>query len=196
MSKVTEGKKVKKIGTKGVSQVPNMTKVKEAITHINQIISQNKENELNLSDLGMKGYVYVPITYEGEGERVMSFSNPGEGRIYVNEPMDKKNAKFAIIYQVGHFLLHKDVLIDGETRDSYSTTLMMGSIKITGDNMLETEANCFALLYLIPTNSLKEFLSTFGNNNPDPKEIAKKFKVQPKVITARLKLLKLELETQ
>ena len=94
--------------------------------------------------------------------------------IFINNNCKLEKINFAIAHEIGHYVLHKEQLSEGQCFLSRSSD---------GHNaeLIEQEANFFAANLLMPENIMRACMY-FGYSN---KEMARKFHVSEKAIRTR-----------
>lgn len=111
--------------------------------------------------------------------------------IYINPTETPERQRFTIAHELGHFLMHKDVL--SHEGDEFVDSLKQAVISLNRSNDVkesterkrEIEANQFAAALLMPE---KEFKKIFLESN-DLEKIASLFRVSQSAATVRAKEL-------
>jgi Zn-dependent peptidase ImmA (M78 family) len=75
--------------------------------------------------------------------------------IFVNDGDEFRRKRFAIAHELGHWILHKNILEKDESK--HKVLLRKCSILQKDLPCLEKEANCFAANLLVPKNFLDKF---------------------------------------
>jgi hypothetical protein len=128
--------------------------------------------------LGLKVYAAkLPESISGkivfeERERAERFSGYV---IYVNEAEAFERQRFTAAHEIGHFILHRNLIGDGITDD------VLYRSKLTSPQ--ETEANNFAADILMPWNLINE---VSGSGVTDIRELANRFQVSLTAMSVRL----------
>lgn len=105
-------------------------------------------------------------------------NNPDNGfEIYINKDHPETRRRFTIAHEIGHFLLHKDLIGDGIVDDGLYRSSLSTSI--------EREANQFAADLLMPWGLLNLAMSKGHNSIP---ELAKAFEVSEHAMSIRLQV--------
>lgn len=135
------------------------------------------------------GYIAVPVDPQAFCEKVLGFVVHqvdieidaivmfDEKLIGVNQNHHPNRQRFSLAHEIGHYYLHRNHF---ELQDEDISHKQMKDI-------METEANCFASEFLMPSTLLKE---TF-NKYKDPKIVARMFKVSEESLWIKLQELKL-----
>ncbi len=119
-----------------------------------------------------------------KNEDVSGIIKPKEKVIYINKNDSLTRQNFTIAHELGHWLLHNEILIEG---DGKYNVLFRRSIGQLNNDPVESEANCFAANLLVPNKYLKEYKVLIKNNIIDSGILAPLFKVSGEVIGYRLK---------
>lgn len=124
------------------------------------------------------GLEIIYADFGAKHSNVAGFLDIEKAKIYVNEKDSINRQTFTIAHELGHWLLHKEMI----TKDinNYSVLLRkpLGSQE---NDPIEQEANCFAANLLVP----KDFLSKY-RDRVDIKTLAKIFVVSRDVMGFRL----------
>jgi Zn-dependent peptidase ImmA (M78 family) len=120
----------------------------------------------------------LPLNIAGQIEPAKDA--PSGYRIKVNRHDTPERQRFTVAHEIGHYLLHRDVIGDGVT-DSILYRSSLGSFR-------ETEANQIAADIVMPATVLKEALAEIGGVRDDGavERLASKFKVSKPAMAIRL----------
>jgi len=113
-----------------------------------------------------------------EVEEVTSFTDFSGKRIFVNIGDDKFRQTFAVARELGHLVLHLEIILKNPT---LYKLFMKSSILEGGIETIEAEANEFAATLLVPKNLLTIAIETYSSNIA----IARLFGVEEWIILKR-----------
>jgi Zn-dependent peptidase ImmA (M78 family) len=102
-------------------------------------------------------------------------------RITINSRHSETRRRFTIAHEIGHFVLHRDMIGDGIVDD--------GLYRSAQSNAIERQANNYAASILMPAPLVGEKWRA-GYRTPD--DLANAFCVSPAVAEIRIKELRLE----
>lgn len=123
----------------------------------------------------------------------------GRGVIGVSVQHPPTRQRFTIAHEIGHFLLHKDIMpvfIDKQFLQPYFTAFR-DSTSSTGENKREREANSFAAALLMPPRLVLDAIATLQTDITDDdavEDLAKRFQVSRQAMAFRLANLALATE--
>ena len=119
----------------------------------------------------------------------MAVIKDGEAIIGVNSLHHPNRQRFTIAHEIGHLVLHRDLLLEGVHVDK-EFKLNRNEDSSTGTNLQEVEANQFASELLMPERLIEEALQGKGVDIDDEDglvtELAKKFRVSTGAMKLRL----------
>lgn len=130
---------------------------------------------------------YSPLDEELSG---MIFIKDGIPIIGVNALHHPHRQRFTIAHELGHYMLHRNLLSNEVHVDKQFKILMRNSKSSTGTDAMEVEANKFAAELLLPEFLIEDVLahSTFDIDDPAPlDELAKKFRVSKQMLEYRIR---------
>lgn len=132
---------------------------------------------------------FSPLDDELSG---MIFIKNGVPIIGVNSLHHPNRQRFTIAHELGHLVMHRDILENEVHVDKQFRILMRDAIAATGTDTIEIEANRFAAELLIPSFLVEELLSKeFDIDDEGPIEmLAKKFKVSKQMLEYRIRSLR------
>lgn len=113
----------------------------------------------------------------GKIERLES----GRFKISINKNDHYFRQRFTMAHELGHFLLHEDLMGDGIEDTTLYRSPKNSAVTVTH----EIEANRFAASILMPLRHVK---SDYEEKGRDVKAVAKKWLVSPKAMSIRLGL--------
>lgn len=113
-------------------------------------------------------------------DTIAGFIDVEKSTIFVNERDPDTRKAFAVACELGHFLLHKDVISQKSDDRSILYRQPLGKLD---EDPLRQEANVFAATLLVPEELLEKYKAL------DPNTIAKIFGVTQEVIGYRLEYL-------
>lgn len=133
---------------------------------------------------------YVPLDDELSG---MAFEKEGVPVIAVNALHHPNRQRFTIAHELGHVLLHREVIsgqvhVDKEFRVLPDLVLNRDQLAASGTDPLEIDANAFASELLIPKAWVEQEIAGAWNMDDDEKmaSLARKFRVSVTAIQFRL----------
>ena len=115
----------------------------------------------------------------------------GRGLIGVNTAQAPTRQRFSIAHEIGHFLLHRNVMsvfIDKQFTRPYLAAFR-DATSATGEDKREREANAFAAALLMPERFVRNVVTDLGADADDDGAIAllaKRFEVSQQAMTFRL----------
>lgn len=115
----------------------------------------------------------------------------GRGMIGVSANQPLVRQRFTIAHEIGHFVLHKDVMpvfIDTQFLRPILAAFR-NAASSTGEDAREREANAFAAALLMPAEMVHRAIATLGVDIADEEaieELAKRFNVSRQAMTFRL----------
>lgn len=130
---------------------------------------------------------YSPLDQELSG---MIYIKDGIPIIGVNALHHPNRQRFTIAHELGHYMLHRDVLSNEVHVDKQFKILMRDSKSSAGTDTMEVEANKFAAELLLPEFLIEDILanSAFDIDDPSPlDELAKKFRVSKQMLEYRIR---------
>ncbi|MBK8767907.1 MAG: ImmA/IrrE family metallo-endopeptidase [Burkholderiaceae bacterium] len=130
---------------------------------------------------------YSPLDAELSG---MIYIKEGIPIIGVNALHHPNRQRFTIAHELGHYMLHRDMLSNEVHVDKQFKILMRNSKSSAGTDAMEVDANKFAAELLLPEFLIADVLahSTFDIDDPAPlDELAKKFKVSKQMVEYRIR---------
>ena len=133
---------------------------------------------------------FSPLDDELSG---MIFIKDGTPIIGVNSQHHPNRQRFTIAHELGHLVMHKNILENEVHVDKQFRVLMRDGVSATGTDAFEIEANRFAAELLLPSFLLDELLviKEFDIDDEGPLEaLAKKFKVSKQMLEYRIRALK------
>jgi Zn-dependent peptidase ImmA (M78 family) len=128
------------------------------------------------SQLGVK--IKVSTLQTGISGEIRNES--GQYVIRVNRHDTKERQRFTIAHEIGHFMLHKELIGDGIIDDALYRSKL--------SDKLEAEANKFAADILMPWNVMKQKISEFDELSGEPlyEALSSIFEVSTTAIKIRL----------
>ncbi|WP_040620660.1 ImmA/IrrE family metallo-endopeptidase [Rhodovulum sp. PH10] len=132
---------------------------------------------------------FSPLDEELSG---MIFIKDGVPIIGVNALHHPNRQRFTISHEIGHLVLHKDMITAEVHVDKGFPILMRDAISATGTQQLEIAANRFASALLMPMSFLKQALAGKSIDIDDEKSLealAKKFRVSRQALEYRMRKL-------
>lgn len=130
---------------------------------------------------------YSPLDEELSG---MIFIKDGIPIIGVNALHHPHRQRFTIAHELGHYMLHRNLLSNEVHVDKQFKILMRNSKSSTGTDAMEVEANKFAAELLLPEFLIEDVLahSTFDIDDRAPlDELAKNFRVSKEMLEYRIR---------
>lgn len=130
---------------------------------------------------------YSPLDEELSG---MIYIKDGIPIIGVNALHHPNRQRFTIAHELGHYMLHRNVLSNEVHVDKQFKILMRDSKSSAGTDTMEVEANKFAAELLLPEFLIEDILahSAFDIDDPTPlDELAKKFRVSKQMLEYRIR---------
>lgn len=119
----------------------------------------------------------------------MIFIKDGVPVIGVNALHHPNRQRFTIAHEVGHLLLHRDLISEQVHVDKEFRGLMRDSKSATGSESIEIEANQFAAELLIPSFLFDpaQLMSSDIDDDTPLDDLAKKFRVSKQMLVYRIK---------
>lgn len=120
----------------------------------------------------------------------MIFIKDGIPIIGVNALHHPHRQRFTIAHELGHYMLHRNLLSNEVHVDKQFKILMRNSKSSTGTDAMEVEANKFAAELLLPEFLIEDVLahSTFDIDDRAPlDELAKNFRVSKEMLEYRIR---------
>jgi Zn-dependent peptidase ImmA (M78 family) len=129
---------------------------------------------------------FSPLDQELSG---MIYIKEGVPLIGVNSLHHPNRQRFTIAHELGHLVLHRDLITSEVHVDKKFPVLMRDSVSATGTDLIEIEANNFAAALLMPKALLDEALAKieFDIEDASPLEdLAKRFRVSRQTLEYRI----------
>jgi|SRR5450830_246313 len=132
---------------------------------------------------------FSPLDDELSG---MIFIKNGTPIIGVNSLHHPNRQRFTIAHELGHLVMHREILENEVHVDKQFRILMRDGVAATGTDTIEIDANRFAAELLLPSFLLDELLiKEFDIDDEGPLEaLAKKFKVSKQMLEYRIRAIK------
>jgi Zn-dependent peptidase ImmA (M78 family) len=130
---------------------------------------------------------FSPLDEELSG---MVYVKDGTPIIGVNALHHPNRQRFTIAHELGHYMLHRELLSSEVHVDKQFKILMRDTNSSTGTDAIEIEANKFAAELLLPSFLIDDLLanSTFDIDDPEPLEkLAKKFRVSKQMLEYKMR---------
>lgn len=125
---------------------------------------------------------YTPLDRELSG---MAMIKEGQKLVWINSLHHPNRQRFTLAHEIGHHVLHQDILEKGVHVDK--GTLRRDTISSTGTNIQEIEANAFASQLLMPKSEIDRLSQDFDLDDEESIIVlAKKFRVSVAAIQHRL----------
>jgi Zn-dependent peptidase ImmA (M78 family) len=131
---------------------------------------------------------FSPLDEELSG---MIYIKDGVPVIGVNSLHHPNRQRFTIAHEIGHLVMHRDLISESVHVDKQFRVLMRDSTSTTGTEKIEVQANQFAAELLIPSSMFdptKIMESDIDDEGPLD-ELAKKFRVSKQMLEYRIKSL-------
>ncbi|MDQ3098978.1 MAG: ImmA/IrrE family metallo-endopeptidase [bacterium] len=119
-----------------------------------------------------------------KNEDVSGIIKPEQRLIYINKNDPRTRKNFTIAHEIGHWLLHQDILVDGSGKYNVLFRRPLGQLNT---DPIESEANCFAANLLVPKEFLNQYSYLIKRNLAPIDVLADLFAVSIDVIGYRLK---------
>ncbi len=132
---------------------------------------------------------FSPLDEELSG---MVFIKEGTPIIGVNSLHHPNRQRFTIAHELGHVVMHRDLLTSEVHVDKQFRVLMRDATAASGTETIEIEANKFAAELLLPAFLIDPILTTntFDIDDQEPLDrLAKKFKVSRQTLEYKLRAL-------
>jgi len=132
---------------------------------------------------------FSPLDEELSG---MVFIKEGTPIIGVNSLHHPNRQRFTIAHELGHIVMHRNLLSDEVHVDKQFRVLMRDAAAASGTDTIEIEANKFAAELLLPAFLIDQILTTntFDIDDQEPLDkLAKKFRVSKQMLEYRLRAL-------
>lgn len=132
----------------------------------------------------------------GDGVSGILYVQDGRGVIGVNSTHAPVRQRFTIAHELGHFLLHREmmpVFIDKQFFKPY-LAVFRDTNSSKGEDALEREANAFAASLLMPASMLRSCIREMHVDVADDdavEELARRFKVSRQAMSFRIANLSL-----
>src|SRR5450830_1828771 len=125
-------------------------------------------------------------------EQLARFIKNGTPIIGVNSLHHPNRQRFTIAHELGHLVMHREILENEVHVDKQFRILMRDGVAATGTDTIEIDANRFAAELLLPSFLLDELLiKEFDIDDEGPLEaLAKKFKVSKQMLEYRIRAIK------
>jgi Zn-dependent peptidase ImmA (M78 family) len=129
---------------------------------------------------------FSPLDDELSG---MIFIKDGTPIIGVNALHHSNRQRFTIAHEIGHLVMHRNILENEVHVDKQFKILMRDGLAATGTDLIEIQANQFAAELLLPSFLLDTLLSKeFDIDDEGPLDaLAKKFKVSKQMLEYRIR---------
>ena len=130
---------------------------------------------------------FSPLDEELSG---MVYVKDGTPIIGVNALHHPNRQRFTIAHELGHYMLHRELLSSEVHVDKQFKVLMRDANSATGTDTIEIEANKFAAELLLPSFLINDLLASnaFDIDDPEPMEkLAKKFRVSKQMLEYRIR---------
>lgn len=118
-----------------------------------------------------------------------------DGRFEISTPKAEHyfRQRFTMAHELGHFILHRDLIGDGLDDDQLYRSTLKGRFYNTAIKLIhEAQANAFAANFLMPEELLLEAIKGGAPDaKTDVKKLTGQFMVSPSAMTWRLKALSL-----
>ncbi|MEA2935541.1 MAG: hypothetical protein QOD74_2187 [Variibacter sp.] len=100
--------------------------------------------------------------------------------------------RFTMAHELGHYVLHRDLIGDGVNDDTMYRSTALGNFYNTRIGLTqEAQANSFAANLLMPAEAMATMVA--GQSQVDPRPLATKFQVSPSAMRWRLRSLDITL---
>jgi Zn-dependent peptidase ImmA (M78 family) len=129
---------------------------------------------------------FSPLDQELSG---MIFIKDGVPIVGVNSIHHPNRQRFTIAHEIGHYILHRELLTSEVHVDKQFPALMRDENSATGTESIEIQANRFASCLLMPQVLLDQALKGrhFDIDDPRPlEELAKRFRVSKQALDYRI----------
>lgn len=132
---------------------------------------------------------FSPLDDELSG---MIFIKDGTPIIGVNALHHSNRQRFTIAHEIGHLVMHRNILENEVHVDKQFKILMRDGLAATGTDIIEIQANQFAAELLLPSFLLETLLSKeIDIDDEGPLDsLAKKFKVSKQMLEYRIRSFK------
>ncbi|MBS0473036.1 MAG: ImmA/IrrE family metallo-endopeptidase [Proteobacteria bacterium] len=119
----------------------------------------------------------LELAYEPMGDLAGKIERKGPTfKITVNSSDNPRRKRFTIAHEIGHYVLHRDMIGDGVTDDAmYRSSL---------GSFFETQANQYAAFVLMPPNLVKQ---AYADGKKSYVDMAKYFDVSEQAAQIRMK---------
>ena len=125
---------------------------------------------------------YAPLDRELSG---MALTKSEEKLIWINSLHHPNRQRFTLAHEIGHHVLHQDILIAGVHVDK--GILRRDTVSSAGSDIKEIEANAFASQLLMPNNEIHKLSKDLDLDDDDAiRSLANKFKVSVAALQYRL----------
>lgn len=128
---------------------------------------------------------FSPLDEELSG---MVYIKDGVPVIGVNSLHHPNRQRFTIAHEIGHLVMHRDVISEEVHVDKQFRVLMRNSGSATGLEEIEVQANQFAAELLIPSSMFDPTKISSDIDDESPlDELAKKFRVSKQMLEYRIR---------
>lgn len=129
---------------------------------------------------------YSPLDMELSG---MIFIKEGIPVIGVNALHHPNRQRFTIAHEIGHLVLHRDLITKNVHVDKQFPVLMRDAVAETGTEAIEIEANQFASELLIPSSLFdpSKIKASDIDDDAELDALAKKFRVSRQMLDYRIR---------
>lgn len=129
---------------------------------------------------------FSPLDEELSG---MVFIKDGVPVIGVNSLHHPNRQRFTIAHEIGHLVMHRELISESVHVDKQFRVLMRDSNSATGSEAIEIQANQFAAELLIPSTMLDLTKMTAADIDDDAPldALAKKFRVSKQMLEYRIR---------
>ena len=110
---------------------------------------------------------YEPLDDELSG---MCFYKDAVAFVGVNARHAPNRQRFTIAHEIGHILLHQDVLQKGAHVDKTITMLRRDGESAQGSVLIEIQANQFAAALLMPEFLIRKYMDCLLYTSPSPRD--------------------------
>jgi len=126
---------------------------------------------------------YTPLDRELSG---MAMIKDGQKLIWVNSLHHPNRQRFTLAHEIGHHVLHEDILQQGVHVDK--GVLRRDTVSSAGTEQIEIAANAFASELLVPQTTLKDLIDKEFDldDNGSIEKLAKKFRISTAAVQFRL----------
>ncbi len=131
---------------------------------------------------------FSPLDEELSG---MIYIKDGVPVIGVNSLHHPNRQRFTIAHEIGHLVMHRDMISENVHVDKQFRVLMRDSNSSTGSEEIEIQANRFAAELLIPSSMFDPTKISASDIDDESQldELAKKFRVSKQMLEYRIRSL-------